>query len=101
MKHPLANLIEERIQEAIDQGDLSNLPNAGKPLASLEERSDDVLARVMREKGGKPAFVELNGKLQALIQRMSEVSDPLKRRALERQIAEMRTRVALEKERGL
>ena len=68
-KHPLDHLIEQRIQEAMDNGDLSNLPNSGKPLADLAQSECDILARIVREQGGKPAFVLLNGKLQALIKR--------------------------------
>ena len=101
MKHPLEHLIERRIEEALENGDLSDLPNAGKPIADLDQPADSVLGRVMQEQGGKPAFVELNGQLQALIQRMAETSDPLARKALEQQIAAMRTRVAMEKERGM
>nr|WP_321458147.1 DnaJ family domain-containing protein [uncultured Cohaesibacter sp.] len=101
MKHPLDHLIEQRIQEALENGDLSNLPNSGKPLGSLDPSSDDLLARVIKEQGGKPAYVILNGKLQALIKRLGQVKDPLRHKALEQQIADMRTRMAVEKERGL
>lgn len=100
MRHPLEHLIEERIQASLDNGDLSNLSNAGQPLETLGMSQDDLLARVMREQGARPAYVDLSGKLQALITRMGEVSDPLARRAIELQIAEMRTRMALERERG-
>lgn len=99
MKHPLEYLIEQRIQEAIDNGDLSDLPNAGKPIADLGQSADDVLARVMKEQGARPAFVELSGKLQALIKRMSETDDPLARKALEQQIASMRTQMAIAREK--
>ena len=99
-KHPLDHLIEQRIQEAMENGDLSNLPNAGKPLSDLDKSADDLLARVVREQGGKPAYVVLNGKLQALLKRLGQVKDPLRHKALEQQIADMRTRMALEKERG-
>ncbi|WP_319411090.1 DUF1992 domain-containing protein [uncultured Cohaesibacter sp.] len=101
MKHPLDHLIEQRIQEAMDNGELSNLPNAGKPLSDLGMSADDLLARVVREQGGKPAFILLNGKLQALIKRLGQVKDPIRRKALETQIADMRTQMAIEKERGL
>ena len=100
MRHPLEHMIEERIREAMEKGDLSDLPNAGKPISNLSESAEDTLSRVMREQGGKPAFVLLNGKLQALIQRMTETRDPLARKALEQQIADMRTKLAIEKERG-
>lgn len=100
MKHPLDHLIEQRIQEALDNGDLSNLPNAGQPLSDLDQSADDLLARVVREQGGKPAYVLLNGKLQALLKRLDQVKDPLRHKALEQQIADMRTRMAIEKERG-
>ncbi|SNY92134.1 protein of unknown function [Cohaesibacter sp. ES.047] len=100
MGHPLEHVIEERIREAMEKGDLSDLPNAGKPIANLAESTEDTLARVMREQGGKPAFVLLNGKLQALLTRMTETDDPLARRAIEQQIADLRTKLAIEKERG-
>ncbi|WP_316861555.1 DnaJ family domain-containing protein [uncultured Cohaesibacter sp.] len=100
IKHPLDHLIETRIQEAIDNGDLSDLHNAGKPLEDLLQTTDDILARIIAEQGGKPHYVLLNGKLQALIKRLDQVKDPLRRKALENQIADMRTRMAIEKERN-
>ena len=99
-KHPLDHLIEQRIQEALDNGDLSNLPNAGKPLSDLDLSSEDLLARVVREQGGEPAFVTLNRKLQILLKRLDQVNDPIRHKALEQQIADMRTKMAIEKERG-
>ncbi len=98
MAHPLDHLIQKRVEEAIEQGGFDRLSCSGKPLADLDQPFEDCLARVAREQGGKPAFVLLNGKMQALIQRMGKVTDPLVRKALEQQIADLRTRMALEKE---
>jgi hypothetical protein len=99
MAHPLEHLIQKRIEEAMEQGDFNQLSCSGKPLPNLDQPAEDCLARVVREQGGKPAFVLLNGKIQALIQRMGDVTDPLAKRAIEQQIADLRTRMALEKER--
>lgn len=101
MKHPLDQLIEERIREALEQGDLSNLPGEGSPIPNLDLPPEDVLTRAIREQGGKPAFVVTNAKLRALIKQLGLVKDPLRRKALEDHIAAMRTRMAIEREQQL
>lgn len=100
MKHPLERIIEERIKDAQESGELSNLSCSGKPLGSLDPTGEDVLNRVVQESGGKPAFVELNAKIQMLLKRLGEVEDPGRRRAIEQQLAAMRTEAAIERERG-
>jgi hypothetical protein len=47
------SLIERRIREAIERGDLDDLPGAGKPIADLDQPEDELswLRRWMKREG--------------------------------------------------
>jgi hypothetical protein len=47
------SLIERRIREAIERGELDNLPGAGKPIADLDVPEDELswLRRWMKREG--------------------------------------------------
>jgi hypothetical protein len=49
----LESLAERRIREAIERGELDNLPGAGKPIPDLDEPQDELswLRRWMKREG--------------------------------------------------
>jgi Domain of unknown function (DUF1992) len=49
----LESLVERRIREAMERGDLDNLPGAGKPIPDLDENEDELawVKRWMKREG--------------------------------------------------
>lgn len=63
----LRDLIESRIQNAMNEGEFDNLPGKGKPLKEVNEcrssahtdRSLDLVMRIMKQNNIKPPWIEL------------------------------------------
>lgn len=98
-----ARLAESRIEEALEAGELDNLPGAGKPLPPLEG-PDGVEAfgyRMMARLGALPLEVLLKKEIAATRERLKGEADPQRRTILMKTLAdlEMRFNMAMEDRR--
>jgi hypothetical protein len=100
---PFSRIAENRIREAIAQGDFANLPGAGKPL-DLEEYfktpADLRMAfSILKSANCRPAEVELLNEIARLEQAVSAATSAAERRSLESALAGRRTELAMALER--
>src|SRR5262249_29373047 len=83
-------LIEEKIREAMEQGEFDNLPGKGKPLdlAAYFATPDDVRLgySVLKSAGCVPVEVELQKEIEALKAQLAACEDERKRQALGKEI---------------
>ena len=98
-----AILAEAKIREAIEKGELKNLPGAGKPLkidnllfVPLEDR---LAYTVMKNSGMVPDEVALKKEIEALRKSIEECQDGKKKGLLKRRLEEtsIRYHVIMEK----
>jgi hypothetical protein len=100
---PFSHFAENRIRQAIAEGEFDNLPNAGQPL-DLEEYfrtpADLRMAySILKNARCAPAEVELMKEVSRLKQAVAGVEDPDERRSLQRTLAERQTQLAMMLER--
>ena len=98
-----SRIAENRIREAMEQGEFDNLPGAGQPL-SLEEYfstpEDLRLAySVLKNANCRPLEVELLNEIARLEQAASAAPDAAAREPLARALADRRTELAILLER--
>ena len=98
-----SRIAENRIREAIEQGQFDNLPGAGQPL-SLEEyfsTPEDVRMAysVLKNANCRPHEVELLHEIARLEQAASSAPDDAARQAFQRSLADRRTELAILLER--
>lgn len=98
MDHPLSALIDQIIQKAEARGDFKNLAGAGKPLAHLDDPTNAVLNRIMREADAKAPIVVIREQILASSARLKELIDPVARKEEMLVLAELQTKLALEME---
>jgi len=96
-------IAENRIREAMEQGEFDNLPGAGQPL-NLEEyfsAPEDLRMAysVLKNANCRPLEVELLNEIARLQQALAATSDGAAREPLERQLANRRTELAILLER--
>jgi len=96
-------LAENRIREAMEQGEFDNLPGAGQPL-SLEEYfstpEDLRMAHsVLKNANCRPLEVELLNEIARLEQAMTAALDATARERLQRELANRRIELAILLER--
>jgi Domain of unknown function (DUF1992) len=100
---PFSRVAESRIREAIAQGELENLPGAGKPL-NLEEyfsTPEDLRMAfsILKNANCAPAEVELLSEVSRLKHAMAETSDPATKHELQRTLVQLQTQLAIALER--
>ena len=98
-----SRIAENRIREAMEQGQFDNLPGAGQPL-SLEEyfsTPEDVRMAysILKNANCRPLEVELLNEIARLQQAVATATDPAARDSVERQLAHRRTELAILLER--
>ena len=98
MAHPLDSLIDQIVNAAAARGDLDNLPGAGKPLPSVENPQDAVLARIMKEAEATSPVVVMRRRIIAEQEKLKSLIDPEARKDQMRVIAELQTKLAIEME---
>ncbi|WP_422029855.1 DnaJ family domain-containing protein [Roseovarius sp.] len=90
-------LIENAFRRAQENGDLDDLPGAGKPIAESSLNADP-FAHVYAESGAMTPFSELRRKIEAARARLAAASDPEERRAIQTEISGLEMRRAVEME---
>lgn len=93
MDHPLAALINARIEAAKEAGDFDDLPGAGKPLEKIEDPEGAVFNRMLRDAGAVPEYVALARELAHLRQELRETSDRTRRRDILTEMSMMQVRI--------
>ena len=96
---PFSRIAENRIREAMAQGQFENLPGAGQPL-NLEEyfsAPEDQRMAFSILKGAKcvPIEVELLNEISRLERAIAEMADATARQSLQRVLTERQTQVAM------
>lgn len=90
-------MVERALAEANARGELDNLPGAGKPL-DPSTLSANVFAKTLTESGAVHPIAATGRQVRELRERLSETSDRDARRAIEKAIADLRMRQAVEME---
>ena len=98
-----SRIAENRIREAMEQGEFDNLPGAGQPL-NLEDyfsAPEDLRMAysVLKNANCRPLEVELLNEIARLQQAVTTAADPAARESAERQLAHRRTELAILLER--
>jgi hypothetical protein len=100
---PFSHLAEQRIREALKQGEFDNLPNAGRPLNLEDYFSAPADLRMayslLKNANCTPVEVELLNEVARLKQAIAEAGDAAARQELERALVNQRTRLAMMLER--
>ena len=96
---PFSRIAENRIREAIAQGQFENLPGAGQPLNFEEYFSTPEDLRmaysILRSANCVPAEVELWNEVSRLERAIAETADPTARRSLQRALTDRQTQLAV------
>ncbi|MGR3323499.1 MAG: DnaJ family domain-containing protein [Pseudooceanicola sp.] len=91
------SIIDEAFKQAQENGDLDNLPGAGKPIAPSSLNTDP-FAHVYKEAEVMTPFAVMQGKIDAARTRLAAATDPEERRAIQTEISMLETRKAIEME---
>ena len=99
---PFCHAAEQRIREALAQGEFDNLPNAGQPLNLDEYFSAPADLRMayslLKNANYRPLEVELLNEISRLQRAIAE-ADPARKQELERTLASHQTQLAILLER--
>lgn len=98
MSHPLNLIIDRALNRAQKNGELDNLPGAGKPIENLHAPKDATLHRLMSESRVKPPAVVLTERIAASQARLKGLTDEQDRKAEMKVLADLQTRYAIEME---
>lgn len=90
-----------RIDDAIERGEMDNLPGQGKPLdrERLRETMEDTLGRMVAEAGGMPEEMTLAGQARRARAQLDQITDPVERKRAMGQIALIEARAGMMAER--
>jgi hypothetical protein len=96
---PFSRIVENRVREAMAQGQFENLPGAGQPL-NLEEyfsTPEDLRMAysILRSANCVPAEVELLNDISRLERAVAETSDATARQSLQRALTNCQTQLAV------
>jgi len=92
-----SSLIDGAFERAQKNGELDNLPGAGKPIEPSSLNSDP-FAHAFSESGAMTPFGEMQRLIDAARQKLSKETDHAARRAIEIEISALQTRKAIEME---
>jgi hypothetical protein len=100
---PFSRIAENRIREALEQGQFENLPGAGQPL-NLEEyfsAPEDLRMAysILRSANCAPVEVELVSEIARLERALAQSENTTTRRALQRTLTDRQTQLAVMLER--
>jgi hypothetical protein len=90
-------LIERALAEAQARGELDNLPGMGRPIEP-STLSTDLFAKTLTESGAMHPIAALARQIRELQSRLVDTAEPDARRAIQKEIADLQTRQALEME---
>ena len=100
---PFSRIAEQRIQEALAQGEFENLPNAGQPLNLDEYFSASADLRmpysILKNANCAPPEVELLNEVARLQQAIVETQNRAAKQVLERLLGNRQTELAIMLER--
>ena len=100
---PFSRAAEERIREALAQGEFDNLPNAGQPLNLDDYFSAPADLRMayslLKNANCRPLEVELLNEISRLRRAIAEATDPAQKQELERTLGNQQTQLAILLER--
>ena len=96
---PFSRIAENRIKEAIEQGQFENLPGAGQPL-NLEEyfsTPEDLRMAysILRSANCVPAEVELLNEISRLNRSIAQIEDTTTQKQLQRALTDRQTQLAV------
>jgi hypothetical protein len=96
---PFSRIAENRIREAMAQGQFDNLPNAGRPL-NLDEyfsAPEDMRMAysILKSSNCVPAEVELINEVARLERAIAETSDAAAKQSLRRTLVDRQTQLAV------
>ena len=96
---PFSRIAENRIKEALEQGQFENLPGAGQPL-SLEEyfsTPEDLRMAysILKSANCAPVEVELLREITRLERDLAQSEDTTTRKALQRTLTDRQTQLAV------
>ena len=97
MESAINRLVEIAVERARRKGDLDNLRGAGRPIEK-SSLTTDPFAHVYAESGVMHPVQELQEKIAQVRSKLAETSDPDARLALQKEIAQLETRRAVEAE---
>ncbi|MEQ8899228.1 MAG: DUF1992 domain-containing protein [Roseovarius sp.] len=89
------SLIESAFRRAQENGDLDDLPGAGKPIAKSSLTADP-FAHVYAESGAMMPWPELQRRIEAARARLADVTEAEARKAIQAEISALETRKAIE-----
>ena len=90
-------LIERAFAEAQVRGEFDNLPGMGRPIEP-STLSADVFAKTLAESGAVHPIAAIARQIRELQSRLADTAEPEVRRAIQKQIADLQTRQAVEME---
>jgi hypothetical protein len=100
---PFTRIAEQRIREALAQGEFDNLPNSGQPLNLDEYFSAPAEFRmafsILKNAKCVPAEVELLNEVARLKDALGQTSDPTLRQELHRTLVTRQMQLAINLER--
>ena len=100
---PFTRFAEQRIREALEQGEFDNLPNAGQPLdleSYFAAPADLRMAySILKNANCAPVEVEILKEIARLKQAIADAPDPGTAQGLERALMDRQTRLAIMLER--
>ena len=103
MSLSFSRIAENRIREAMEQGEFDNLPGAGQPLSLEEYFSTPEELRmaysILKNANCTPVEVELSNECARLKQAIATAADPAARQEFERALVDVQTRLGILLER--
>jgi hypothetical protein len=101
----LEQLVEQRLQEAMQRGEFDDLPGCGRPLAladdTLVPEELRVAYRLLKNAGYLPPEVQLGNEIQAAEQLLSRVQDNDERDYVQRRLRCLQLRLSLARGEGI
>lgn len=98
MTHPMSSIIDMFLSRAERNGEFTNLPGMGKPLANVNAPKDAVMARLMTESKVKPPAVALKQQVTLVQARLKGLTDPDERKAEMQLLSDLQMRLSMELE---
>ncbi len=102
----LTVVIEMIIRQAVERGELQNLPGEGKPIElkginPFETKEDRMMNRLIAAAGELPLEVILLKEIEKLQQRLEECELDSEKQILKRQLGELKIKYEIQKEARL
>ena len=96
MAHPLNLTIDLFLSRMEAKGEFDDLAGSGEPIPELDGPAPTVIDKLLAESDGKPVPVLLNMEIAAIRERLRAEHDPAQRLAIQKELADKQTRLAIE-----